>query len=195
MRMALRTLVAGLGLILVLGGCGDQAGDVAAEGAATEATGGDAAAEPTAEPAPTEPTVEPAPAEETDGMETDASVAVGDSELGEVLVDADGMTLYMFEPDEQGEPTCYDDCAANWPPLVVEGEPAAGEGIDEGLLGTAERTDGSTQVTYDGWPLYYFAVDAEAGDTNGQGVNDVWWVMSPDGAPQRSTAAAGQSTY
>lgn len=183
MRTALRTLVAGLGLILALAGCGEQAEDGAADVEPTGAAGADPA-EPAGEATPTEPADAP-----------DATVAVADSDLGEVLVDAEGMTLYMFDPDEQGDPTCYDDCAGTWPPLVADGEPVAGDGVDAGLLGTVERTDGSTQVTYDGWPLYYFAADAAAGDTNGQGVNDVWWVMSPDGAPQRSTADATESTY
>lgn len=115
----------------------------------------------------------------------DVAVTVASTSLGEVLADAEGMTLYMFDPDEQGASTCYDQCATSWPPLVVEGEPAAGEGADAALLGTVERDDGSVQVTYDGWPLYYFAQDAAAGDVKGQGVNDVWWVLGAGGEPIR----------
>jgi predicted lipoprotein with Yx(FWY)xxD motif len=105
-------------------------------------------------------------------------VTVASSDLGEILVDGDGNTLYLFMPDAQGESTCYDQCEAAWPPLT--GEVSAGDGVDEALLGSAPRTDGSTQVTYNGWPLYYFAADGAPGDTNGQGVNDVWFVV--DGA-------------
>lgn len=116
-----------------------------------------------------------------------AMVAVGATDLGEVLTDGEGMTLYLFESDEQGESTCYDDCAGNWPPLTTDGEPTAGDGADGSLLGTTERDDGSMQVTYNDWPLYYWAADAEAGDVQGQGVGDVWWVVDADGEAVRDT--------
>ena len=95
------------------------------------------------------------------------------------MVDDAGNTLYVFIPDDGGESTCYDGCADAWPPL--EGAAQAGGSIDAALLGTSPRTDGSVQVTYNGWPLYYFANDAAPGDTNGQGLNDVWYVMDPSG--------------
>ena len=107
-------------------------------------------------------------------------VAVEDSELGQIVVDSEGRTLYVFLVDETSESTCYDDCEANWPPLTVDGEPA-GDGVDAALLGTTERQDGSTQVTLDGHPLYHFAGDETADDVNGQGVGDVWYVVSPEG--------------
>ena len=121
------------------------------------------------------------PTEATTTTEAGAGplVAVADSSLGSILVDGDGNTLYLFTPDKQGESVCYDQCEAAWPPLVDDF--VAGDGIDAALLGTAPRTDGTNQVTYNGWPLYYFANDAAPGDVNGQGVNDVWYVLSPDG--------------
>ena len=119
---------------------------------------------------------EPQPEESADAM-----VAVEDSDLGQIVVDAEGKTLYVFLADEGSDSTCYDDCEAAWPPLTVDGDPAAGEGIDAALLGTTEREDGSTQVTLDGHPLYYFASDETADDVNGQGVGDVWYVVSPEG--------------
>ena len=122
---------------------------------------------------PSEPSEEPA----------EATVAVEDSDFGQIVVDAaEGRTLYVFLADTGSDSTCYDDCEASWPPLTVEGEPAAGEGIDASLLGTTEREDGSVQVTLDGHPLYYFAADETADDVNGQGVGDVWYVVAPDGA-------------
>ena len=118
-----------------------------------------------------------------DDAAAEATVLVASSELGDILTDAEGMTLYMFMADENGEPTCYDDCAATWPALEAEGDPTAGDGVDQSLLGTVERTDGATQVTYNDMPLYYFAQDEAAGDTQGQGVGDVWWVVAPSGDP------------
>lgn len=109
-----------------------------------------------------------------------ATVAVEDSEFGEIVVDSEGRTLYVFLVDEGTESTCYDDCETNWPPLTVEGDPT-GDGVDASLLGTTEREDGSAQVTLDGHPLYYFAADETAEDVNGQGVSDVWYVVSPEG--------------
>lgn len=124
---------------------------------------------------------------EDDAQEGTATVQVSDSDLGDILVDAEGNTLYMFVPDqeENGEPTCYDECAATWPPFEADDEPAAGEGVDQSLLATVDRTDGSAQVTYNNLPLYYFSGDAAGGETNGQGLNDVWWVVDPEGEPVR----------
>ena len=119
--------------------------------------------------------------------ESDATVSVEPHpDLGDVLVGPDGMTLYMFDADEQraGESACYDDCAEAWPPLTVDAEPTASEGVTADLS-TFERADGQTQVAAAGWPLYYFVEDEEPGDAAGQGVNDVWWVLNPDGEPVR----------
>jgi predicted lipoprotein with Yx(FWY)xxD motif len=112
-----------------------------------------------------------------------SSIEVASTDLGEMLVDADGNSLYLFIPDAQGDSTCYDDCEANWPPLTDGAE--AGAEVDAALIGSTTRTDGSEQVTYNGWPLYYFAGDAAPGDTNGQGLNDVWFLVSPSGEPIR----------
>lgn len=120
----------------------------------------------------------------------DAAVEVASSDLGDILVDAEGKTLYLFLNDTDGESTCYDDCEANWPPLVAEGDPVAGDGADASKLGTTERTDGTMQVTYDGRPLYSFAADEAAGDLNGQGIGEVWFVVAPDGSAIEDTAEA-----
>jgi len=118
---------------------------------------------------------------ETSEAPAEATVAVADSDLGEIVVDAEGRTLYVLLVDEGSESTCYDKCADSWPALTVDGEPVAGEGVDGSLLGTSARTDGSMQVTLDGHPVYLFGGDQAAGDVNGQGVGDVWFVVSPSG--------------
>lgn len=96
--------------------------------------------------------------------------------LGKILVDADGMTLYIFTTDEEGKSNCYEQCAVNWPPLIAEGDIKTPEGMED-KFGTAEREDGTMQVTYDGMPLYYFINDNAPGDANGEGVNGVWFVV------------------
>lgn len=123
----------------------------------------------------------------------DATVRVRAHEaLGDILVDAGGMTLYRFDADTQGsgESACTDGCADTWPPLTVDDEPSAGDGISAPLT-TFDRGDGTTQMAADGWPLYYFASDGSPGDAKGQGVNDVWWVVGPDGA--KVTASEGDA--
>ena len=115
----------------------------------------------------------------TEAASGEPTIVVGSSGLGDILQDGEGRTLYLFTPDEQGDPTCYDACADNWPALVDE--VAAGEGVDDSLLGTVTRTDGEVQVTYNGWPLYYFGGDSAPGDTNGQGLSDSWWVIDATG--------------
>jgi predicted lipoprotein with Yx(FWY)xxD motif len=113
-----------------------------------------------------------------------AQVAVAQNgSLGSILVDSKGMTLYLYTKDTQnsGASTCYGQCATFWPALTTSGAPAAGSGLDDSKFGTITRTDGTTQVTYNGWPLYYYAKDKQAGDVNGQKVGGVWFVVSPSG--------------
>lgn len=137
---------------------------------------------PTAAPSPESPSPEPSPEATTPSPEG-AAVEVAESDLGSILVDDEGRTLYLFLSDSGGESDCYDECADSWPALETDGDPQARQGAEASLLGTTERDDGSVQVTYDGMPLYYFADDQAAGDTNGQGVGGVWYVVSPEGEP------------
>ncbi len=110
-------------------------------------------------------------------------IVVGDSEYGEMLYDLKDQAIYIFENDGADESACYDECAEAWPPVVTDGEPVAGDGTDDSLLGTTERDDGTTQVTYDGQPLYFYAhegpgeVRCHNVDLNG----GFWWVVGPDG--------------
>ena len=117
-----------------------------------------------------------------------AEIKLADSSLGQIIVDGAGKTLYMFQPDEAGTPTCYDDCAAAWPPLLADDAASvtAGTGLDASKITVVDRTDGGKQVKYGNWTLYYFANDAAAGDVNGQGINDVWYVVGADGEPIKS---------
>lgn len=130
-------------------------------------------------PTPTQATTSPSP---TGGT----TVAVASSSLGSILVDGEGRTLYVFLRDTGTTSTCEGDCAATWPPLTATGTPQAGTGANASLLGTSQRADGGAQVTYNGHPLYYFASDAAAGDTNGQGIGGIWYVVSPAGEAIKS---------
>jgi len=109
---------------------------------------------------------------------TTAGITVAETELGPTLVDADGLTLYGFTPDSPTASTCNGPCADSWPP--VAGDAVVSDDLDQSLLSTITRDDGSTQLVFGDWPLYRFAGDSTAGDINGQGVNDVWFVIGPD---------------
>lgn len=118
-------------------------------------------------------------------MAEKASIMVSDSgKLGDHLTDARGTSLYLFEKDAQKASACYDTCAERWPPLLAAEKPEAGKGANASLLGTVARKDGSMQVTYNGWPLYYFFKDTKAGETKGQGINAFggeWYLVTPAG--------------
>ena len=132
-------------------------------------------ATPTTAPPPTEP-----PAAVPVTGETIINLGQSDT-LGSFLVDGKGMTLYLFTKDTPNTTVCYDKCATAWPPLLTTGSPVAGEGVDASLLGTTDRTDGTVQVTYNGWPLYYYEKDKAPGDVVGQDVGGVWYVVSAAG--------------
>jgi predicted lipoprotein with Yx(FWY)xxD motif len=132
--------------------------------------------------APATESAEPSMAEPSASAAGDAAVLVADSDLGQILTDADGVTIYYFANDTEGVSNCDAGCLANWPPVPAEGTPTAGEGVTA-ELGTTEATDGTTMLTVNGFPAYYFAGDSAAGQTNGQGQGDVWWVFGADGEP------------
>ena len=101
-----------------------------------------------------------------------------------VLVGAKKHTLYVFDADTSTKSTCSGACAAAWPPLTTQGTPRTGTGAGGLKLGTTARTDGGTQVTVNGHPVYYYSADMKAGDTNGQGLNQFgakWWVLDSSG--------------
>ena len=174
MQTTVRSLLL-IGLIALLAAC--------TSGASVTTAPATAAAPSVA--APTEAPSEAAPSEAAPSAAAgDATIAVAANALGEIIVDKAGMTLYAFTPDTAGVSTCYDDCATNWPPLLVDDAAAAsaGAGLDASKLTTVDRTDGTKQVKYGDWPLYYFAGDAAAGETNGQGLATKWYVVDATGA-------------
>ena len=124
-----------------------------------------------------------------------STVGVSDAGgLGKILVDSQGRTLYMFQKDTGSMSNCSGACAEDWPPTTTSGKPTGGDGVTASMLGTTKRSDGTTQVTYNGHPLYRFSGDQSAGDTGGQGLFEFganWYVLSPAG--KAVTASAGSS--
>jgi predicted lipoprotein with Yx(FWY)xxD motif len=122
------------------------------------------------------------------------AVRAGDSALGEILVGEDGMTVYGFTNDVDGVSTCSGTCADAWPPVIVGPDWAVGPGLDSGVFSTVERDDGSKQLVAGKWPLYYYSGDSAAGDLNGQGSGDVWFVVGTDAALVEDAAPEGTAT-
>jgi len=113
-----------------------------------------------------------------------ATVKTHSSSLGKILVDANGRTLYLFAKDKPKMSNCSGACAAYWPPVLTRGKPIARAGAKASLLGTTRRSNGSMQVTYAGHPLYRFALDMQAGQTKGEGLDDFggeWDAVTPSG--------------
>jgi predicted lipoprotein with Yx(FWY)xxD motif len=129
-------------------------------------------------------------------------VDLATSDLGKILVDSRGRTLYLWQADTGPKSTCSGACAAAWPPFETTGAPNAGSGVNAGLLGTTKRSDGSKQVTYNQHPLYLFKGDTASGQTNGQGSTGfgaLWYVVSTSGtqitrSSSRSGSASGSSS-
>jgi predicted lipoprotein with Yx(FWY)xxD motif len=157
--------------VLLFAACGDDDSD-------DDATATDAPTETTEASEPTEAT------DTTAAPATDAAVAVASTGLGDVLVDAEGYTLYIFTNDQPNTSNCTGGCLDNWPAAEVASGFTVGEGLDQSAFGTISRSDtGATQLTVNGLPLYRFAADQAPGDTNGQGVGGVWYAVGADGNP------------
>jgi predicted lipoprotein with Yx(FWY)xxD motif len=112
------------------------------------------------------------------------SVALASTKLGKILVDGKGRTLYLFDADKGTSSMCDGACASAWPPLTTSGKPTAGAGVSAAKLGTTKRADGTTEVTYNGHPLYTYSGDQAPGQTTGQGSQDFgaeWDVLSAAG--------------
>jgi len=128
---------------------------------------------------------------------TPATVGVTNTSLGNILVDAQGKTLYMFGKDTGTTSTCTGACATNWPPLMASSAPTTGGGANASLVGTTMRPEGKTQVTYNGHPVYNFVGDKSPGDTNGEGLTAFggsWFALDASGnqvSPPASNSGSG----
>jgi predicted lipoprotein with Yx(FWY)xxD motif len=171
MRTWLLIIPAALAAVALAAGCGSGYNTQAAAPTTTAASGGAGAYGYGATSTPPPPAA--------------AAVSTTSGALGTFLVGPDGRTLYLFKKDSGTTSACTGACAKAWPPLTTTGAPTATGAATASLLGTAKRQDGTTEVTYAGHPLYYFAGDAASGDANGQGVDHFggeWYVLSPSGA-------------
>jgi predicted lipoprotein with Yx(FWY)xxD motif len=162
-----RPAIAALALVAVLAvaGCGSGG-----EGGAYGSGGRDTAGATTATPGPV--------------AKTSVSIQNLGGDVGRILIDSAGFTLYFFEKDGGGESACYGNCAQVWPPLIASGPTEARGGVTAAKLGTTERDDGTLQVTYAGWPLYTYEADRNPGEANGADVRSfgaTWYPLHPDG--------------
>jgi predicted lipoprotein with Yx(FWY)xxD motif len=165
-------------MALVVAGCGG--GSDSSTGSAYGGKGGGG------------PNAKQASGEETGGSKPSSSGAGGDGivsaakvgDLGTILVDSSGRTLYDFHKDKSATSSCYGACAGAWPPLLTEGDPQAQGPADRAMLGTTKRKDGTVQVTYNGWPLYTYVGDTGPGEANGNDIDQFgaeWYALQPNG--------------
>lgn len=174
--MKLRTIGLFVLGVALLAACGAAGGDD------TTTTSADAGQDPTTTTAPeVEDTT-------TTAAETMDAVHVADTDLGSILVNPDGFTLYVFTADSEGESTCYDACADLWPP--VPADTSISPELDESIFGAVTRDDGTEQLAVNGMPLYLYTPDENPGDTTGQGFGDVWFVVDPSGNMIEAAAAS-----
>ena len=155
--------------VVALAGCGDDSEPK--EGAQTNPP-----------PATQEPAQE-TERETPDAKFTGTEIVLDDSEFGPMLFDEKDQAIYIFQNDPKGESVCNDECAVAWPPVFTDGEPRAGKGVKQSLLGTIKRRDGKKQVSYAGKPLYFYAHEGP-GEVRCHNVNlngGLWWVVGADG--------------
>jgi predicted lipoprotein with Yx(FWY)xxD motif len=118
--------------------------------------------------------------------------------LGKILVDSQGRSLYLFQKDIGTTSECAGACATAWPPLRVTGKPVVGTAVSASKIGTTARSDGKPQVTYNGHPLYLYSADQKPGDTNGQGLNVFgggWFALSAAGNMVSGKGSGSGSGY
>jgi predicted lipoprotein with Yx(FWY)xxD motif len=163
-------------LLFLLTACGAESEEAEASASPTTAAPSSPAetARPEADPEP-EPEPEPAAGGTT--------ITSAGSDFGPMLFNTAGQAIYIWELEPTATPQCYGDCAVAWPPVLTDGAPVAAGDVQSGLLGTVQRSDGATQVTYNGHPLYYY-VDEGPGEVRCHNVathGGLWWVITPEG--------------
>ena len=172
---ALRRAAAACALTLAVAACGD--------GPAVDAS---ADQQPSATTTTSPPTIETrTPTTSSPPAATGTTVVTADSEFGVMLFDDRNQAIYLFDAETDPTPACYDDCAADWPPVLTDGAPQAAGQVRGDLLGTTQRADGTTQVTYGGHPLYFYAHE-DPGEVLCHDVDEyggTWLVVTPDGTP------------
>jgi len=166
-----------LALVLVTAGCG--APDAGLEGRAAD-SGAHSSSESPSDPSGSET---PAPSPSRTTRVPGTAVTVGPSPFGQMLFDERDQAIYLFRPEADGRPACYGACEAAWPPVLTRGRPVARDGLRPALLGQVERRDGSTQVTYGGWPLYFYAHEGPGQVLCHDVVlnGGLWLAIGPDG--------------
>jgi predicted lipoprotein with Yx(FWY)xxD motif len=165
----------GVALVLLLAACGSDSND-------TSSTSGDNGNSSRTTEA------------DESAADSNAVVKTADTDLGEVWVTKDGMTVYGFTADMNGTSSCTDACAQNWPPVAVDSSTLP-SGLDDAIFTVITRPDGTYQLAAKNQPLYTFAMDESPGDTKGQGVINSWWVVKPDGSlDMTATAASGSGS-
>jgi predicted lipoprotein with Yx(FWY)xxD motif len=155
---------------LVLAACGGDDDDSATSDT-TQADSGDSGSTTTA----------------AEGSAADV-VTTGTTDLGDVLVDSSGKTVYAFTADTDGKSTCTGDCAGTWPAVMVQGD-ALPAGLDDSIFSVVEGEDETYQLAANNQPLYTFSGDTAEGDTNGQGIGGAWFAVGPDGNMLKDAAA------
>ncbi len=167
--MRIAPIAAAAALLLALAGCSATGSSPAAPPAASSAGGGAVAGSPGGD-----------------------KLTLHTTSLGEVVADADGHTVYVYDKDTQGTTasSCTGACITAWPPVLSDTTAPTLDGVS-GTVATIAAPGGGNQVTLDGWPLYYYAGDGGAGDATGQGVGGIWWVLGSDGAKLTASGASG----
>ena len=182
--------VAAVGLVVLAVACGGDGIDPTAAQPTVEP--GQPTVTPTTMPSPALLTTTKVPAQPADTVTVEIEEH---DELGAILVDGSGRTLYLLIQDERNQSNCGESCIQTWPPLLTAEAASAGEGLTAQVLNSIRRDDGSNQVTYNGWPLYYFSGDETPGDAKGQNSGGIWFVVSIYGGPKQNNAIVKVSEH
>jgi predicted lipoprotein with Yx(FWY)xxD motif len=163
--------IAAMAAGLLIAGCGGNDDDDSDSAATGETTTAQATA-----PTATEPAAQP-------GAGGGTKIKTADSQFGQVLFGGDDQAIYYFDKESGSKSECYGACAGAWPPVLTEGAPKAAAGAQAGLLGTTQRDDGTTQITYDGHPLYYYAHEGPGQVLchNVEEFGGLWLAVQPNG--------------